>query len=393
MRVVGLVAVQHLFSFGCALRMFSLRATSATASAAPSTCVDLKDRKTAALLGLYVADAVASPVHWYYDTRQLKSDYGTITGYVKPKEKFTGSIMNLSNTGGGGRGSDQGSIIGDVINHGKKKYWQRGGNFHYHLGLEAGENTLEAQLARLLTRTMAAKGDSFTLEHFRDEYIRFMRTPGSHNDTYASTAHRMFFSNLVEKGKAPQDCADNDGHNTDAIDALTLTIPVIIRNINSPKQALYKLSIDCVAVTRRSPALTRYVMALVDIMSALLADSPGGTDISPELRLRNTLEAVGQQYFEGSVRNMVMGSRDDPMAACYIDSAFTALLHFAYKYADSPERAVLANANAGGENVARGSVLGAILGAAHGMQGWPAWSVDGLKDRRSILDEIQSLVV
>jgi len=51
--------------------------------------------------------------------------------------------MNLSNTGGGGRGSDQGSIIGDVINHGKKQYWQKGSNFHYHYGLQAGENTLE----------------------------------------------------------------------------------------------------------------------------------------------------------------------------------------------------------------------------------------------------------
>ena len=35
-------------------------------------------------------------------------DYGTIKGYVKPKDRFVGSIMNLSNTGGGGRGSDQG---------------------------------------------------------------------------------------------------------------------------------------------------------------------------------------------------------------------------------------------------------------------------------------------
>jgi ADP-ribosylglycohydrolase len=59
------------------------------------------------------------------------------------------------------------------------------------------------------------------------------------------------------------------------------------------------------------------------------------------------------------------------MVACYIDSSFPALLHFAYKYADSPEQAILANANAGGENVARGSLLGALMGAAHGMQGWP----------------------
>lgn len=46
--------------------------------------------------------------------------------------------MNLSNTGGGGRGSDTGDIIGKVILHGKKKYWLRGGSYHYHLGLDAG---------------------------------------------------------------------------------------------------------------------------------------------------------------------------------------------------------------------------------------------------------------
>jgi hypothetical protein len=81
----------------------------------------------------------------------LKNDYGVINGYRAPKEKFIGSIMNLSNTGGGGRGSDKGDIVGNVILHGKKKYWGRGLDFHYHVGLKAGENTLEAQLTRLIT--------------------------------------------------------------------------------------------------------------------------------------------------------------------------------------------------------------------------------------------------
>ena len=38
----------------------------------------------------------------------------------------------------------------------------------------------------------------------------------------------MFFANLV-KGKSPENCPDNDGHNVDAIDALTLTVPVILK--------------------------------------------------------------------------------------------------------------------------------------------------------------------
>lgn len=68
------------------------------------------------------------PVHWMYNLSNLKKDYGEITGYTKPLERFQGSIMSLSNTGGGGRGDNKGSIVGDVILHGKKKYWERGAN-------------------------------------------------------------------------------------------------------------------------------------------------------------------------------------------------------------------------------------------------------------------------
>lgn len=142
----------------------------------------IPDRKMAALFGMYVGDATAMPVHWMYNLNQLRRDYGTIRGFVKPNDRFEGSIMNLSNTGGGGRGSDQGDIIGSVINHNKKKYWVRGGNYHYHLGLEAGENTLEAQLTRLLAKGIIERGEFRQAEWLQD-YIQFMAPPGSHNDT------------------------------------------------------------------------------------------------------------------------------------------------------------------------------------------------------------------
>lgn len=169
-------------------------------AAAANAVLSITDRKKSAMYGLYVADATAMPVHWMYDLRQLQHDYGEIKGFVKPKDQFIGSIMNLSNTGGGGRGSDKGDIVGDVILHGKKKYWVRGGNNHYHLGLQAGENTLEAQLTRLLSKSITDIG-SFDANNFRDLYVKFMTTPGSHNDTYASTCHRMFFANFVKGTK------------------------------------------------------------------------------------------------------------------------------------------------------------------------------------------------
>jgi hypothetical protein len=45
-----------------------------------------------------------------------------------------------------------------------------------------------------------------------------------------------------------------------------------------------------------------------------------------------------------------------------LSSSFPALLHYGYKYAGF-EEALLASTNAGGENVARGATLGALLGA------------------------------
>lgn len=63
--------------------------------------------------------------------------------------------MSLSNTGGHGRGGQQGSIIGDVINHGKKKFWGVKG-VHYHQGMSAGDNTLNAICARCASASPSA---------------------------------------------------------------------------------------------------------------------------------------------------------------------------------------------------------------------------------------------
>ena len=252
------------------LKMMMSTAASATNAVAGTAASGLSatDRKKAALFGLYVGDAVAMPVHWMYNLGQLRADYGSITGYVKPKDQFQGSILNLSNTGGGGRGSDQGNIVGDVILHGKRKYWMRGGNFHYHLGMQAGENTLEAQLVRVLSKSIAERG-GFDANDFRDRYIKFMTTPGSHNDTYASTCHRMFFANFV-RGVPPAECADNDGHNTDAIDALTLTIPVILKYADAPVAERLQKVKEVIYVTRRTRALDRYAEVFSELMVAVL---------------------------------------------------------------------------------------------------------------------------
>ena len=275
------------------------------ASSISATCDNeaVREKARAALYGLFVADATAMPTHWYYSISALKEDYGEIKKYVKPKEQLRGSIMNKSNTGGGGRGSYSGDIIGTVINHGKKKFWAKGQEIHYHQSLNAGENTLEATLTLLLMKRISAVG-SFNADDFREAYISNMRTPGFHNDTYASTCHRMFFANLVN-GVSPSDCPDNDGHNVNTIDALTLTVPVIMKYASATKEIRDKMVLDTIHVTRKTGRdLNNYAI----VFSDLLVDVLNGNN------LRSAVEEAGKKVGINSVYAFTQNARD-PMVS------------------------------------------------------------------------------
>ena len=64
--------------------------------------------------------------------------------------------------------------------------------------------------------------------------------------------------------------------------------------------------------------------------------------------------------------------------ACYVEDSVPAVIYLALKYHDDPESALIANTNLGGDNVGRGSVLGALLGASHGVEGFPRNWIEGL---------------
>jgi len=84
----------------------------------------------------------------------------------------------------------------------------------------------------------------------------------------------------------------------------------------------------------------------------------------------------------------VIGRRLSP--ACYIDQSFPAVLYLAARYAGDFEGALVANTNVGGDNCHRGAVLGAILGAAHGMGAIPPRWLAGLAERAALETEIEA---
>lgn len=62
------------------------------------------------------------------------------------------------------------------------------------------------------------------------------------------------------------------------------------------------------------------------------------------------------------------------------------------RYAGRFEAGVLANANTGGENVHRGIVLGALLGAEAGLSGIPVKWIHGLKHHVKLASAIDTFV-
>jgi len=403
----------------------------------------MQSKIKAALYGMYIGDALAMPVHWYYDTSRIKKDFGKagIQKYEAPVKHFPGSIMNLSNTGGGGRGSDKDSIVGEVILHGKKKFWLRGGSYHYHHGMSAGENTLDTLIARLMLKTILSmesgnrdikslyddpkntnkskktkiNKNEFT-ESFLDDYIKFMTTPDTHNDVYAATAHRMFFANYANKHDKFE-CADNDGHNTDSVDGI---INILIVSLNemvvsaqkaskenlplskdlqvgvmpedNKNEALKKNLFDSINMIRESQQLPFYGYIYHNLLVKLIVEQKELRKAIVEIIDENPsvfkmgLRGLSKERLEEFRKS---DSSADPMSACYVSSNFPVTLMLAYKYADSLEKALLASANAGGENVNRNALLGGIMGASTGMTKEVERLLDGLVMKNDLIKEVE----
>ena len=105
------------------------------------TSADRQSRKKGAILGMYIGDALAMPVHWYYDRQALARDYGRVTGYLAPKDPHPDSILWRSAYTPVNKKAD--------ILHDQARFWGRPG-VHYHQFLQAGENTLNLKLCTLL---------------------------------------------------------------------------------------------------------------------------------------------------------------------------------------------------------------------------------------------------
>ena len=327
------------------------------------------ERARAALKNAFIGDALAMPVHWFYNPADIYKAFPLgIEQFENAPSLHPSSIMSLHSTQQGGRANkalaSQKEIVGEVILKGKRQYWGKH-NVHYHHGMKAGENTLNAHCARIVL-TCALKG--YDESEFLNQYISFMRADEpQHPDTYAESYHRGFFANL-EQG-FPADKCGAVTHDTASIGAFVSVAPLAVVETakNTALNDIKNLCCEHLYLTHPDESLASvcdYYVELIyklihrhdespeDILEDIARNSAHMNLASLKAKNKSDIEVVGRMY----------------SPACYISDAWPAVLYFAYRYADNPKKALIANTNVGGDNVHRGFVLGAILGLIHGAE-------------------------
>ncbi|XP_029928848.1 uncharacterized protein LOC115374190 isoform X2 [Myripristis murdjan] len=376
-----------------------------------------------ALWGMCAADAMSMPVHWYYNIPDIKRDFGGwITNYSAPRSRHPSSILTLSNPAGSGRtswssGARRPDVVGDIILHDKLKFWKSAsGSVHYHQGMRAGDNTLNVRCALRVALTLLAGGFSDVSQAdargaVLADYVSFLTTAGSHNDTYAESWHRAFFSDWAEsrpaspaqllefaERRADRKLSSPPDGQLDAIGCLPMILPFILLSTSANEERAVSAALQFVRLTHPHPRAAECVRVYGRALHATL----GGADLrqQAELALRSLAAwDTCQRYSRRAARfpasseerlQVHQDAVDELGLACYSRGALSSLFYLAYEFHDDPRGGILTNTNCGGENCNRGAALGALLGAraAHGGSSVPQEWKEALTDAQEVVPDI-----
>ena len=337
------------------------------------------DRAAGALVGALIGDGLGVGPHWYYDLGELQEKYGPwISGYTAPRKS------------------------------------------HYHEGLKPGQASQEGVIALALLEQVARRGG-----YVQGDFTRWLdetflpqidgepyHGPGG----YTSHSIRDLHARRVLEKK---DWSETGG-TVDTTEAAQRAFVLAVRYAFQPGKL-----VDAV---HRNTSLTQTdptVLALTSSYSLVLAALVRGEELDEELSknlVRLAKSGVIPYYF------VVKQSPDDPDfdgrkpywypspdslltlgdivravkdpaiqiepawkvgqlygLSCAIYHQIPAAYHLSVRFADDFEKAVLNAINGGGQNLARATLVGALVGAHVGLSGIPARFLAGLEGHERIL--------
>ncbi|WP_035613640.1 ADP-ribosylglycohydrolase family protein [Haloferula sp. BvORR071] len=308
---------------------------------------------TAAFHGSLAADALAMPVHWYYDRDALLREYGLVDHFVAPHNPHTGTFMHRTHYAALNE-------KGDILREQGQYYGTGGEGIHYHQFLQAGENTLNFQLAIELHDLVKNElGGRYDADAWLDRYIARMLEPGWHHDTFVEEYHRKFFTHYSE-GKPPRECGISDKH----IGGLA-QVPALLAALEDQPLDYRRAAVkEHVALTHKHPETLRAADTLVRLLDAIAKGATIRDAIRAEANDWLPAEDIEAWIAAGEADNHVVGERFS--AACYVEDSVPGSLYLAWKYQDNFKAGLTANTMAGGDNCHRGAIVGSLLAAGRG---------------------------
>ncbi len=397
-----------------------------------------------ALWGAFVADAMAMPVHWYYQRKYIQEGFdGGITKYEDAPHPHPESFMvgnnyhpNITKAKELGRPFDiahehirfyntnyNDFNIALAVHAGEHKNAmpQKDERYHYHHGLKAGENTVGANLMRVLMRSVIKEG-KYNQERFIEDFVSYLTTPGLNRDAYTEVYIRAWFENYSE-GVPPHACAEEQRNVWSIASNGGIIRPLLLSLTSKSTFQALGVALQHQQITHRSDNVSSALTVLVPLLRELLAKKP------PMPTLKNAASKVQRTKISGEELSKTYADHNGPgnipkdemwdihtqfsdqtvdldalvkafseneilgsvfTTGCYPEQSLPVLMYLLYKNDFDFEASVLANANAGGDNVHRGIILGMLAGAAS--EEIPKALKEGLVEYESIDKEIEAFV-
>lgn len=317
-----------------------------------------KERALGAIVGMFIGDALGLGPHWYYDLDELRADYGKwIKDYATPKE---------------GR---------------------------YHEGCRAGDVSQTGQVAMLLLRSLADRGEYVEYD-FTDRMDALLSTLDGtpQGGRYTDIAMRQVWQ-ARQEGKPWSEAAGQ----SDSGEAAVRGVVIAARYAADPR-VLAARAMANIRLTHREPFVAAQSLAFVLTVCRLIRGK--SLEKSGKAMIgwgqhevdRGLIEAFLQPAFvhDAAVDPGVVVEPPQAIArvyglACQLGFLAPAAYWLSSRFPDF-ETAVLTAVNGGGNNMARASLTGALSGAMNGIGGIPARFIDGLRDRDAILADAEKVV-
>jgi ADP-ribosylglycohydrolase len=329
-----------------------------------------KDRAMGAIMGALIGDALGVACHWYYDLECLEKDHGWITDYVDPKL--------------------------DSECHG----WVDASVARVKAGLKKGGPSQTGQFIIMLLESVA-ETSRHDLKDYTARLDEFFKTIDgtTYSGRYTNWVVRDTYRNRVKEGMSWDD--PNVGSFSATSEGAQRAVVLAARYSGDPVMAAKEMYAN-IRLTFRDAFIVGQQLAYAIVVSALIEGVQltdigrhlqivyGNREISPKLiQGWDTMSAVtiGDSAWSPRFRTFpphkisVIHGMD-----CEQDHLLPAAYWLAHRYPNDFEAGILAAVNSGGNNMARATLTGAMLGAMNGLSGIPERFISGLENSEFLLE-------